>query len=139
VIVIDASVVITALLPEAESPVARTLIATEVCVAPDLIISECINALWKNVKLSRILVAEAEIALETLPNLGISLMAGRELADRAFELAVALDHPAYDCFYLALAESQSAPLFTQDGRFLRKTQGSGVSKADVRLLDSVSQ
>jgi predicted nucleic acid-binding protein len=33
-----------------------------------------------------------------------------------------LDHPAYDCLYLALAELRSAMLLTQDQRLLRKVQ-----------------
>jgi predicted nucleic acid-binding protein len=31
-----------------------------------------------------------------------------------------LDHPAYDCLYLALAEMRSAVLLTQDQRLLNK-------------------
>ena len=31
-----------------------------------------------------------------------------------------LDHPAYDCLYLALAELRSAVLLTQDQRLLHK-------------------
>ena len=133
-IVVDASIVITSLLPEADSQAARDLLASEFCVAPDLIISECVNALWKNVALGRILKSEADIALEALPNLGVALASAHEMAGRAFALAVALHHPAYDCFYLALAESRRVPLITQDGRFLRKVRDASVSTAQVRLL-----
>lgn len=38
------------------------------------------------------------------------------LAPRALELARQFDHPAYDCFYLALADSVSATLVTDDAR-----------------------
>jgi rRNA-processing protein FCF1 len=34
----------------------------------------------------------------------------------------ALDHPADDCLYLALAEMRSAVLLTQDQRLLKKSQ-----------------
>lgn len=133
-IVIDASVAITSLLPEAESVAARSLVATVTCIAPDLIVSECVNALWKNVRLERILLSEAETALEALSNLGIVLVPSRELVDRAFGLAIGLRHPAYDCFYLALAESRRIPMVTQDARFMRKVRASPLSTAEVRLL-----
>ena len=136
-IVLDASVAISGLLPEADSDAARTLIASTACMAPDVIISECVNALWKNVMLERILVGEAEIALLTLPRLGIALVPSSELADRAFALAVALKHPAYDCLYLALAESRRVPMITQDAKFMRKVRASQVSKAEVVLLEEM--
>jgi predicted nucleic acid-binding protein len=39
------------------------------------------------------------------------------LAVRAFHLAERLDHPIYDCVYLALAEALDTALVTADGRF----------------------
>ena len=136
-IVLDASVAISGLLPEAESEGARSLIASTACIAPDLIISECVNALWKNVMLGRILVSEAEMALLALSSLGIGLVPSRELADRAFALAIGLKHPAYDCFYLALAEGRRIPMVTQDGKFLRKVRASQISNAEVILLEEM--
>jgi len=134
-IVIDASVVITSLLPETNSEAARALIASEACIAPDLIISECVNALWKSVRLNRILPGEAEAALEALTKLGVLLVPSSNLADRALDLAMALEHPAYDCFYLALAETRGVDMVTQDGTFMRKVGAGGVSNATVRLLE----
>ena len=133
-IVVDASVVITCLLPEAESDAARMLIASEFCVAPDPLVSECVNAFWKNVQLGRILRSEAETALMTLPHLGVELVPSQDMADRAMALAIDLKHPAYDCFYLALAESRRVPLITKDKTLLRKVKASSVSTADLRLL-----
>ncbi len=137
-IVLDASVAISSLLPEAESDAARALIASTACIAPDLIISECVNALWKNVMLERILFSEAEMALLALSSLGIGLVPSRALAERAFALATRLKHPAYDCFYLALAESRRIPMITQDGKFMRKVRASQVSSAEVILLEEMS-
>ena len=37
------------------------------------------------------------------------------------KLAIALDHPAYDCVYLALAEQLSCDLVTADDRLAGKT------------------
>jgi predicted nucleic acid-binding protein len=41
------------------------------------------------------------------------------LSVRAFELATALDQPAYDCLYLALAIELEASLATADRRLAR--------------------
>jgi predicted nucleic acid-binding protein len=42
------------------------------------------------------------------------------LKDRALAIAIELRHPAYDCFYLALAERNTSPLVTADDRLIRR-------------------
>ena len=42
------------------------------------------------------------------------------LRNRALEIAIELRHPAYDCFYLALAERDTSPLVTADDRLIRR-------------------
>ena len=42
------------------------------------------------------------------------------LRDRALAIAVELRHPAYDCFYLALAERSASYLVTADERLIRR-------------------
>jgi len=44
-------------------------------------------------------------------------VADRDLAPEAFRLARLLDHPVYDCLYLALAMESGAPVVTADRRF----------------------
>jgi predicted nucleic acid-binding protein len=41
------------------------------------------------------------------------------LSERALELAQRFNHPAYDCFYVALAEAESAVLVTDDDELIR--------------------
>jgi predicted nucleic acid-binding protein len=41
----------------------------------------------------------------------------RHLATSAGRLATDLDHPIYDCFYLALAVQEQLPVVTADQRF----------------------
>jgi predicted nucleic acid-binding protein len=41
----------------------------------------------------------------------------RQLASSAARLAIDLDHPAYDCFYLARAAQEQHPVVTADDRF----------------------
>lgn len=44
----------------------------------------------------------------------------RALMDAATRLALTLDHPAYDCVYLALAEVETCPFVTADEWLLNK-------------------
>ena len=41
----------------------------------------------------------------------------RQLVASAARLALDLDHPVYDCFYLALALQEQHPVVTADRRF----------------------
>jgi predicted nucleic acid-binding protein len=42
------------------------------------------------------------------------------LKDRALAIAIELRHPAYDCFYLALAERSASQLVTAHDRLIRR-------------------
>ena len=47
---------------------------------------------------------------------------------RAVAIARELDHPVYDCFYLAVSEALDAPLVTADGRLLARVAGTPFSR-----------
>ncbi|MDF2781136.1 MAG: PilT protein domain protein, partial [Geminicoccaceae bacterium] len=49
------------------------------------------------------------------------------LASRAMMLALELDHPVYDCFYLALAESEQSAMLTADRRLLARLSRSNLA------------
>jgi predicted nucleic acid-binding protein len=53
----------------------------------------------------------------------MELVATIDLLDRAFSLSLDLDHPIYDCLYLALALDTDARLVTADRRFTRVVRG----------------
>lgn len=129
--IIDTSALIATLVDEEASDAAHVAIAGAAALAaPDLLIAELANGLWA--KVQRGLVAH-ELANE-LFHLGLQsverLVPCAELADAALALAVAHDHPAYDCFFVALAEREGLPLLTCDGR-LAQTFGALI---EVRLL-----
>ena len=50
------------------------------------------------------------------------------LKDRALAIAIELRHPAYDCFYLALAERSTSPLVTADDRLIRRCANTAFEK-----------
>ena len=117
--VVDASVAIKWVVPETGSEDAVGLLDYSL-TAPDLICAECANILWKKVSRGELSSEEAEIAAQGLENAEISLSSSRANLASALSIAVALDHPADDCIYLALAQSLSLRLVTADQALVRK-------------------
>ena len=116
--IIDASVGVKWLIPEEDSAQASALIGNRMWV-PSLFFSEVANAIWKKARRG-----EVQIAL-LLPELSKLKLITQTIDDAAyFERALVigneLDHPVYDCLYLAAAESLGDTLVTADKRFLGK-------------------
>jgi predicted nucleic acid-binding protein len=91
-------------------------------IAPDLVLVELLNAGWKAQRQGAISEAQFLAIGELAPTLLSELVPAAALLARAQRWCHVLDHPAYDCLYLALAELRSAMLLTQDQRLLRKVQ-----------------
>jgi predicted nucleic acid-binding protein len=121
-LVVDASVAVKWVLPEAGSELARRIL--EDCaagrldlVAPDLFIGEVANVLWKRCRLRReLLDDEARAGLDALLAVAPELVSCESLAAPALELALAFHRPIDDCLYVALALRDGCPLVTADAR-----------------------
>lgn len=122
--VIDASVALKLFLQEPESEqVARLWQRAEGWIAPDLLIAETGNALWKALRRSEIRPEQAARAMMRLPLLFHTLFPSAPLGPRALEISHTLDHPFYDCLYLALAEREQGVLITADERLAARVAG----------------
>jgi len=117
-VVVDANIAAALFLDLAYSPNAREAIAsaTEI-IAPDLIAAEIANTLWKLVASKHIELEFTQRVLDGMIAVISEFVPGTSLAAEAVQYACALDHPAYDCFYLALAKRLQARLLTADRRF----------------------
>jgi predicted nucleic acid-binding protein len=114
-LVIDASVAVKWILPEIGSDDAASLRAPGTdLIAPSLVIAEIGNALWKKCLRGEVARRDTAPALRLAISQFTGIVAFESLADSAIELAVSLRHPIYDCFYIALAERENAPLVTAD-------------------------
>ncbi|WP_349369413.1 type II toxin-antitoxin system VapC family toxin [Salinarimonas sp.] len=123
-VVVDASVAVKWLLPEPDSPMAETLLSGGVrLMAPDLVLVEVANALWRKRRVAQVTDAAAAAMQEDLPQFFARLHPVGSLMTRALAISFALDHPVYDCVYLALAEREGCPLVTADKRLLAKAAG----------------
>lgn len=116
--VVDASVAVKWLISEDGSDLARKLMASgEDLHAPRLMASEIANALWRKVRLGEVKRADAASMLAWIPEMPVHWHADETVSADAGRLALALNHPVYDCVYLALAHRIGATMVTADGRF----------------------
>jgi predicted nucleic acid-binding protein len=87
---------------------------------PDLVIAEITNAAWKFVIFDKMPAESAISAVREVVKAFEELVPTSVLKDRALAIAIELRHPAYDCFYLALAERSTSPLVTAAERLIRR-------------------
>lgn len=120
--VVDTSVVLAWYVVEQGSPAAVEYLATSL-VAPGLMWLELANALWKKVRRGEIDGLQAAIALDEA-TAAVTRIDERALATRALEIGCELDHPVYDCVFLASAEVMETRLVTADQRFAKVCRGS---------------
>ena len=133
-IVVDASVAIKVALHEPDSPIAVAALRAEPWSAPDLIIAECANIIWKRYRMGEISRAQAIDAVRLIEAMNLYIEPSRRLMDRAVPLSIDLAHPAYDCFYIAHAEQLSAPFLTSDGKLINKVRSSQATQVQIISL-----
>ncbi len=124
-LIVDASVAIKWSVEEEGADAAHALLRRGPLMAPDLIAAEVANALWKKGRRGEVAPEQLAYAFETSVRLVDELVATKDLAERALQIATALDHPAYDCFYLALAELRGGVFVTADARLLSRLGAGG--------------
>ena len=115
--VVDASVVIKWFVPEVHTDAAlRYLDDAHERLAPDLLLPETGNILWKKVRLGEITEGEGRNILRAVAAAPIQIHPSGPLLDPAFAIARALDRSVYDSLYLALAVAHECRMVTADRR-----------------------
>jgi len=117
-VIVDANVALKWVLPEDDSPRAARLLEAELH-APDFVLIECCNCLRRASRQGLLAAEDAKAVFDFLGRTGIVLSSSARLLPAALDLAQALDHPAYDCLYLALALETDLPLVTADAGLIR--------------------
>jgi|KBSSwiStaDraftv2_1062776.scaffolds.fasta_scaffold1960999_2 predicted nucleic acid-binding protein len=129
-LIVDASVAVKWFFDEDGSDAARAILDQDIVLfAPELILAEVGNAAWKRRVKRQVEIAEADFIIERIPALIQGLAPLSVLAKQAIQISMALPHPAYDCFYLALAERERLPIVTADGRLLAAARKLGTIEA----------
>ena len=117
--VVDASVAVKWFVKEPLVHEAFAILSPDIVrVAPALLFAEASNALWARHRRGDLTRSELADAIQTLRGAPVSVpVAMSRLAPAAASLAAELEHPVYDCFYLALALREQFPVLTADTRF----------------------
>jgi predicted nucleic acid-binding protein len=134
-VVIDASVAIKWFVQEDLHEWAmRLLDRRHLLYAPDLIVSEMTNIAWKKAIRGEIDRAQAHEIATTI-RWGVPILyPSTALNERALQIALALNHPVYDCLYIACAEFIDCGLVTADARLVAAAKKTAF-KSLVRYLE----
>lgn len=130
ILVIDTSVAVQWFLNEPGHRQARALlIAENQLVAPDFVVAEVANVLWRRQRTGGIQPTLVDEALNELPNFFDRLAPAADLVLGALQLARALEHSVYDCMFLHLAaDIEGSVMVTSDRRFAEKVARSSYAK-----------
>ena len=133
---VDASVVVKWYVAEDRSGEARVLERFgNFLAAPDFLAVELANIAWKKARRKEIEPQHAALIAAPEALSPIELVPSGLLTAAAFACAAELDHPVYDCLYLACAIHIGSMLITADDRFVRAVAGSPYARFVRRLGD----
>lgn len=134
--VIDASVAVKWFVRENLHDEALRLLAyREHFAAPELIVSEVTNIAWKKVVRNEISRQQARAITIAISRYIPKLQRSVELSEQALEIALILNHPVYDCLYIACAEAVGGKLMTADRKLHQSVKGSEFESVLKYLAD----
>jgi predicted nucleic acid-binding protein len=130
-VILDASCALEIVLNRKEGDRLRSVLKESAeALAPDLLVPEVVNGLWKHYQFGGLAPRVCDEALGLLPNLVNAFVPSGELYREAFALSRAQkSKAAYDMFYLALALREDAILLTLDGTLRKEAKRVGVRVA----------
>jgi predicted nucleic acid-binding protein len=115
--VLDASAAVRLILADpAAADLAERVGGAALVLAPELMLTELANTLWKLQRADRLNDLDPQELLAEARELVDRLEPDRHLEAEALALACHLNHPVYDCLYLALARREAASLISSDRR-----------------------
>ena len=121
--------------PESGSIAAATLLSAPVVrMAPDLLLAEVGNTLWKKIARRELRRDDAlSIAAAFISSLPVDLRPSTNLLEGALEIAINLRCPVYDGLYIGLAIAERCQVITADERLVRLTRGTSLEPFVHRL------
>ena len=134
-IAIDASVLVKLYFEEDQSALAkRTVARTEQLFAPDLILAEVANVVWKRCTRREIDADSAMLIIQQILRFPVKLIPSTAILADAAAIALARRCTIYDLLYFAVAIRHSTTLVTADRRFARSVHATEWS-AFLRCVD----
>jgi predicted nucleic acid-binding protein len=135
--VCDASVIFKTLVTEDETDRADRLVSSAQVHVPNLLYAEIANAIRSRIRRGTITSEVGLSLIDDVTAANFAVHAIRPHIRRAYVIATAIDHPAYGCLYLALAERLGMSLVTADRRFLDALRRIDFLAVDVRALAEI--
>ncbi len=132
-VVVDASVALKWVLDEPGKDAADALLDEDL-IAPSLWLLEAANVLWQRRRRGELTATQAHARLDELYNAPVATLPIEDYLRAASDLAALLDHPVYDCVYLALAVAEDSYVVTADRRFHAAVERVEALQGRVRLL-----
>ena len=130
--VVDCSVALKWYVPEPHAESASQLLdGRHELHAPDLLLPEFGNCLWKKIRLGELTASESQTILRALQTVPLEIHSSELLLEAALELALHTTRTVYDSLYVALAILLDCPFVTADRRLVSALARSGLS-VDVR-------
>lgn len=118
-LVLDASAVVRIIEGSPQAAVfQQAVLDAELVLAPELMLTEVSNALWRLQRACQLQAESLQQCLSRSAALVDHIEPDRHLQVEALALACHLDHPVYDCLYLALARREAAVLLTADQKLM---------------------
>ena len=118
-VVIDASVLIKLYIDEIGSPEAELAVkAADKVLAPDLLLAETANILWKYVGREKLPPEDAHQILADILQMPVRITPSQDLIEPALRIAIETNRTVYDSLYIALAVQTSTVLLTADERLV---------------------
>jgi len=133
--VCDASIAFKLIVAEPDSDQALDFVRSVRVIVPEFMFLEIGNVLWSRIRRRDLNVHEAKRLVDCLRGLGFETLQIGPFLDRALQIASSIDHPVYDCLYIAIVEHFSVPLITADKRLISAVRRAGLRNVDVRQLD----
>lgn len=126
--VVDASVAAKWYVPEPGSGPASVILESRAkLLAPDLLVAELGNILWKKIRRGELSAIEAKEILDAFVTAcPVTLYSGSPLLQSALDIAIGFERTVYDALYLAIAVAEDCRLVTADERLVRALEGTAL-------------
>lgn len=127
--VVDASVAVKWYVPEVyEQEASRIQASGKLLHAPELILPEFSNIIWKKVRLNNITEKEGQQIITAFSKTILQLYPHKQIIKSAFTGAVITGQTVYDWTYLSLALALSCEFVTADERFYKTLEMTKLKK-----------
>ena len=126
-LVLDASAALEVVLERSRAgDFMRAIQEADTVMAPELLVPEVVNAIWKFHQFDSLDLSTCNRALELAIELADDLVSCRDLWREAFLLARKNGRPTHDMFYIALALREDAAIVTMDKALRKEAERHGV-------------